>query len=158
MASSRAGQFGLVLDLRIELPGRPPRIGLAPPHRRRVVPYTRCDNAARSGHPGHLAEPFDRRSHEVNDELRQRGVEVAVRKRELLGSRLSYIDSWMAFPSGLDERLRGLDCGHSSRPQPFDELGGQSTWATADIEDALPRGDLRELTEPPGQAESSTCP
>ena len=59
VASSSAGQLGLVVDLRVELTGRLPE-----PSQRSlaacVIPYTRCDNAARSGHAGHLGESSDR--------------------------------------------------------------------------------------------------
>ena len=114
MASSSAGQFGLVVDLRVELTGRLPEASQRP-LATCVIPHTRCDNAARSGHAGHFAESFDRCSHEVNDELRQRGVEVVVRERELLGSRMPHIDSWVAFSGSRDERHRGVDSGHDGR-------------------------------------------
>ena len=49
------------------------------------TPDTRRDDASGAGHPRHLAEARDRVRHEVDDQLRQRSVEIVVGERQLLG-------------------------------------------------------------------------
>ena len=51
----------------------------------RVVPHARRDHPAGPGHPAHLPQPPHRIGHEMNDQLRQRGIEGAVGERQPLG-------------------------------------------------------------------------
>ena len=92
--------------------------------------------------------PGDGVRHEVDDELCQGGVEGPILERQLLGGRSSHVDRRDGAPaSGRDESFGRIDRRHGRRPQPPDELGGQGTRATADIEHPLSGGDRGELGE-----------
>jgi hypothetical protein len=64
----------------------------------RTVPHACRDSPAGPGRPVHLPQALHRVSHEMNDQLRQRGAERAVGKRQVLGGRLPDIHSWQPFP------------------------------------------------------------
>ena len=99
----------------------------------------------------HLREPGDGVRHEVDDELRDRGVERVVRKRKVLGRRLFHRDAGEALARRLDERLRRIDGGDRVRADAPDQLGRERTRAAADVEDALPVRDAREVRELRGE-------
>ena len=50
----------------------------------------------------------------MDDELRERGVELVVGERELLGRRALDDDSRVALAGGVYERLRRIDSGDAS--------------------------------------------
>ena len=52
-----------------------------------VVPHGRCDDASRACDARHLAQASHRIGHEVDDELREHELELAVGERQLLGGR-----------------------------------------------------------------------
>ena len=83
-------------------------------------------------------EPGDGVRHEVDDELRDRGVERVVRKRQVLGRRLIHRDAGESLARRLDERLRRIDGDDRIRADAPDQLGRERTRAAADVEDALP--------------------
>jgi hypothetical protein len=64
----------------------------------RVIPHAGRDRPARPGHPAHLPQALHRISHEMDDQLRQRGAERAVGERQLPGRRLPDVRSWQTFP------------------------------------------------------------
>ena len=74
-----------------------------------VIPHGRCDDAPIARDARHLAQPCHGIGHEVDDELRERGVELVVGERQLLGRRALDRDSRVAFPDGVDERLGWID-------------------------------------------------
>ena len=55
----------------------------------------------------------------MNDELRERRVELAVGERELLRSRLTHVDPGMTLARRGDERLRGVDRDDRRSTQPL---------------------------------------
>ena len=97
----------LVLDVGVELArGAPERAERSLPAA--VIPDAGCDDAVSPGDARELAQPGDRICHEVDDELRQGGIERGVLERELLRRRAADVDPGVALPGGGDERLRGI--------------------------------------------------
>ena len=70
-----------------------------------VIPHARCDDASLTGDARHLAQPRYGIRHEVDDELREGGVELVLAERQLLGGRTLHRDARVAFADSLDERL-----------------------------------------------------
>ena len=112
-----------------------------------VIPDARRQDAVLAGDAGHLAEPGDWIRHEVDDELGQSRVELAIAERELLGGREPNLDAWMALLRRRDERLRRIDRGNVDRPQAADELSGERAGPAADVEHPLAGSDLGEVGE-----------
>ena len=101
-----------------------------------------------AGDAGHLAQAGDRVGHEVDDELGERGVELAVVERELLRARVLDPHARLPTADGGDEALGGVDGGDRFRAEPLDELGGQRPGPAPDVECALSRlhaGEVGEL-------------
>ena len=72
----------------------------------------------------------------MDDELRERGVELLVGERQLLGRRALDRDSRVAFADGVDERLGRIDGRHGFLAEPLDQLRRQRTRSAADVEHA----------------------
>ena len=141
----------LVAGQRIEVPGRFPEdaqramVG-------RMVPDAGSDDAARSRDASHLAEADDRVPHEVDDELRERRVELVVSERDALRGRDPDVHSRVSQTDCADERLGGVDGGHPSRTYPPDQLADEGAGSAADIEHPHRRTDHGEVGELSGQA------
>ena len=106
------GQVGLVVDVRVERPRRVPEEPEGSLARRRDPRRTRRRHHP-AGSRGHLGQPRDRILHEVNDELREGGIERAVREWQLLGWRPPDIDAWVSL-TGSRRRTTRMD----RRPPP----------------------------------------
>ena len=87
----------------------------------------------------------------MNDELRQRCVEVAIRIRQRFGRRALYIDSWMTLAGGSDEGLGRVDGSHRPLAEPRDQLRRQGAGTAADVQRAAVRRKLREVGELGGE-------
>ena len=110
-----------------------------------VIPHGRRHDAAVAGDARHLAQPCHGIRHEVDDELRERGVELVLCERQLLGRRALDRDSRVAFADGVDERLRRIDGRHGFLAQPPHELGRQRARPATDVEHAtLGAGEVGE--------------
>src|SRR5207237_5793740 len=93
------------------------------------------------------AKPGDRVGHEVDYELRERGIEAPVRKRQVLGGRLPDVDAWIALARRSDEGLGRIDGSDSGRPESRDELSRQCAGPAPDIEHLLASMDSGEVGE-----------
>ena len=84
MTFADTGQARLVVGGRIQLTYRAPERGQrsAPA---RVVPYAGRDHPAGPGNPAHFPQARHWVSHEMDDQLRHRGIERTVGERQLLG-------------------------------------------------------------------------
>ena len=123
-----------------------------------VIPDARRQDAVLAGDAGHFAEPGDWIRHEVDDELGQSRVELAIAERELLGGREPNLDAWMALFRRRDERLRRIDRGNVDRPKAADQLGGERAGTAADVEHPLAGRDLGEVERAAARAAPSTDP
>jgi len=112
-----------------------------------VIPDAGGHDSALAGYPGHLVQPCDRVVHEVNNELREGGVEDPVLERELLGGRSSHVDRGIALVHRCDKGVRGIDGTDRGWSHALDEFGSQGTWTASDIEDMQSVGDRGELCE-----------
>ena len=83
----------------------------------------------------------------MNDELRERCVEVAIRIRQRFGRRALHVDSWMTLAGGGDEGLGRVDGSHRPLTEPRDQLRRQGAGTAADVERAAVRRELREVGE-----------
>jgi hypothetical protein len=113
-----------------------------------VVPDAGSDDTACTGHASHLAEPADRVGHEVDDELRESGVELIVRERQLLRRGQSDVDARVPFGRGGRELSRGIDRGDCFGADAPHELRRQGAGPAADVDDVLARfnaGKVRQL-------------
>ena len=111
-----------------------------------AVPHADRDDAARPDDAAHLGDAGRRVVHEVDHELRERGVERPVRPRKLLGAAPPARRRREAGCSQRgDERRRRIG-GGDVRAAPG-ELGGQRAGARADVEHALARRDAGEVGE-----------
>jgi hypothetical protein len=113
----------------------------------RVIPYARCDDAARSSDAPHLAQPRDRVGHEVDDELGERDVELVVLERQLLGRRLLDGHAGVPLARGCHERLGRVGRRDGLRPEPPHQFGRQRAGPAADVERPLSLGDARKVGE-----------
>ena len=77
----------------------------------------------------------------------ERGVELVVRVRKLLGGGETHRDRGMALLRGRDEALRRIDGAHGRRSHPPDELGRQRTRTATDIHHPLSVADGGEVRE-----------
>ena len=102
-----------------------------------VIPDARCEDSVRAGDPRHLSKARHRVAHEVDDELRQRGIEALVLERQLLRCRAGHVHRGVAGAGRCDEPLRGVDGRHAVRTEPRDKLGGQRPGTATDVEHAL---------------------
>ena len=112
-----------------------------------MIPDASGHDSSLAGHPGHLAQTRDGLIHEVNDELREGGIEDPVLERELFGGRSSHVGRGIARVRRGDEgggRIDGTDRGWS---QALDEFGSQGAWAASDIEDMQSVDDRGEFCE-----------
>ena len=83
----------------------------------------------------------------MDDELRQRRVELVVGERQLLGGREPDVDAAMALLRRRHERLGGIDGGHVVRAEPVDELRRQRAGPAADVEHPLAVGHSGQVGE-----------
>jgi len=108
MAFATARQLRFVLCVRVELVN-----GLPERRQRRllagVIPDARGHHATRTRDARHLREPANGIRHEVDDELRERCVELSLGKRQLLRGRAPDVDPRMALARGGNELLRRID-------------------------------------------------
>ena len=139
-------ELRLILDVGIELARRIPEQAERPAASR-VIPHACSHEPTRARHARHLPKSCDGVRHEVNDELCQRGVELVIAERHLLGRGALHADPRVALLHGNHEGCRRVDGGHGRRPQPLHELARKGAWAAADIEHSLTGGDLREIGE-----------
>ena len=70
--------------------------------------------------PGFVTRPSRacpaRVAHEGDDERGERGVELAVVPRQLLGAAHAHVGARVALPAGVGELLGGVDGGHVAAP------------------------------------------
>ena len=104
MALTGTRELRFILGVAIKLERRLPEHAERPPAAG-VIPNTRCDDTMLVRHARHLAKPADRIRHEVNDELRQGGVERLVSKRQAFRRSALHADPGMALPSCRNEGL-----------------------------------------------------
>ena len=140
MPLARTGELRLVHDVLVERACGVPEDADRPTPAG-VVPDARSHDAVLARDTCHLAEPADRVTHEVDDELRERRVERRVGEREALRGRLLHADARMTLARRLDERLRRVDGRDGLRSDPAHELTGQGAGPTADVEHVLRRAD-----------------
>ncbi len=74
-----------------------------------MIPDACGHDSFSSGHPGHFAQSRDGVIHEVNDELRERGIEDPVLEREVFGGRLSHVNRGIARLRRSDEGVGRFD-------------------------------------------------
>ena len=145
VARARAGEAAT----RPRTPGSSSRAAL--PERRqrrpaaREVPDARRDDAVEPGHARHLGQAGDRIRHEVHDELRERGVEAAVRERQLVRRGEVNVDPGIPRPGRGDERLGGIDGRDRVGAEPAHELTRQRAGARADVEHRFLVADVGEV-------------
>ena len=82
-----------------------------------MIPDAGGHDAPLARHPRHLPQPRDRVGHEVDDELRQRGVELAGGERQLLGRGTLHVHAGVALARRRDEGLGRIDRG-ARKPSP----------------------------------------
>jgi hypothetical protein len=100
---ARPREIGLVLRVGVD------RVHGLPEHAERtlpagVVPHAGRDGAAGPRHARHLPQSGDRIPHEVDDELRERGVERSVLEGQLFGGIEAHVDTRVALPCRGHER------------------------------------------------------
>ena len=137
--------------------GLVPRGGIEVAHRRPerrqrpavagVVPHARRDHAAGPGHPRHLPQTRDRVRHEVDDQLRQRGVVRRVVEGQRLRRSQAHVDARQPGPHGIHERLGRVDSRHVVRTEQFDQDSGQRARPAADVQDSLARFEICDAHE-----------
>ena len=91
--------------------------GLSGARARRRDPRRTRRRRRRGASRGASPQPVDRVGHEVDDELRERRVELVVAERELLRRREPDVDAGMSLLRRRDERLRRIDGRHAVRPR-----------------------------------------
>ena len=146
MALARPCELRLVDGARIFLPRRFPEQADRRPATGHV-PHTCRDDSVRAGDTGHLAKPADRVSHEVNDELRERCVELVVVERELLRGRESHVDARVALLRRGHEGLGGIDGSHVVRTEPLNQLRRERSGPAPDVDCSLTRSDSGKVRE-----------
>ena len=112
---AHAGALRLSFAVAIELVGRVPEEAEWS-FAAGMIPDACGHDSFLAGYPGHLAQARDRVLHEVNDELRERGIEDPVLERELFGGRSSHVNRGIARLCRGDEgvgRIDGTDRGWS---------------------------------------------
>lgn len=87
-----------------------------------MVPDASCDDAARLRHTRHLPQPDDGISHEVNDKLRQCGIEQPILKRQFLGCGPLRAYSGISNANRCNKALRGINRANSVGPQSPDQF------------------------------------
>ena len=138
MAFAGTRKLRLIHDVGIKLARRLPKQAqrpLATP----VIPDTSGNDTVPPRDARHVGQAGNRVCHEVDDQLREGGVERPIRKREVLRGPLQHLDAGEACPRGRDKRLGRVDGRHGGGPQPCDQLGRQCARAAADIDDPLAR-------------------
>src|SRR5947207_13915490 len=96
----------------------------------------------------------------MDDELSKRGIEGAVGKRERLRGGEPDVDAGMALASGTDKGVGRVDRGDLLGANATNELRGERTGSTADVENTLTGsnagevGKLRREQPRPGSHES----
>ena len=141
-----AGQARLVVSARIELAHRAPeRAQRSAPAG--VVPHAGRDQAAGPGDPAHLPQPRHRVSHEVNDQLGQRGVEARIGERQLLGGGLLDVHPGQPIPRRVDERRGRFHRADRVSAGPVHQLGRQRTRPAAHVEYPLAAPDPGQVSE-----------
>lgn len=104
VAGPAAGDAHLVAGVRVERHRHPPeRADRRPPTGQ--VPSGRGHGAARPGDPRHLPHARHGIVHEVDDELREGDVELAVAERQLLGAAAAHVDAGKPAPDRVNEGL-----------------------------------------------------
>ena len=91
-----------------------------------VIPHARDNRAARAGDARHRPHARRRIAHEVDDELREGGIERVIRKRQLLPGAEPNVDARVACTGRLDERFRRIDRDDRISADAGDELRGES--------------------------------
>jgi len=108
VAFARAGEARLVGRVGVELADRVP-VRAQRPLAAGVIPYACRHHAAASRDALHLADALAGIGHEVDDELRERGFEVAVAERQLFRGCDASVDPLVPCSCGFDELLRRID-------------------------------------------------
>ena len=103
----------------------------------RVIPDASGDDASGLGDAPHLGEPFDRIAHEMDNQLRESGVESLSVERKLLGRRLLHLDARVPLADRRDERRRRVRRGDGIGAQASHQLAGQHAGTAPDVEHAL---------------------
>ena len=124
MALARAAESGLVQHADVELVCRLPE-GCERRPLTYVIPDASCDDPIRESHPRHLPYSGQGIGHEMNDELRERCVELAIRIRQRFGRRALHVDSRMTLARGSDEGLGRVDGSHGPLTETRDQLRRQ---------------------------------
>ncbi len=133
IAFACARELRLVLDGWIELVHSLP-VHVQRPMAAAVIPHRRCNDASVARDARHLTQPSHGICHEVDDELRERGVELPLGERQLLRSGAFDGHARVAFANCVDERLRRIDGRHGVLAEPLHELRRQRARPAADVE------------------------
>ena len=107
---SREVAFACARELRLVLDGGIELAHSLPVHAQRalsaaVIPHGCRHDASLARDTRHLAQSRHGICHEVDDELRERGVERLLGERQVLGRRALHRDARVAFANGFDEGL-----------------------------------------------------
>ena len=87
----------------------------------------------------------------MHDELRERGTELGVGKRERFRARTAHYNARMARLDCGDERLRWIDCRHRVRAETLDQHARERPRSTPDVDGPLARGDACEVRKHGGE-------
>ena len=74
----------------------------------------------------------------MDDELSEGDIELIVFERQIVSRRGPGVDTGVTLADRADEWLGGVDGGHRLGSEPADQLLGEGTGATTDVESPLP--------------------
>ena len=103
----------------------------------RVIPDACRDSSSVAGDARHLGQSTHRVLHEMDDELGERCIELAVCERQLLRSSDLHLNSWMPLSGSDGELLRRVNRSYRRRPEAYHQFGCQRARPAADVEYAL---------------------
>jgi hypothetical protein len=112
-----------------------------------MIPNACGNDSVVDSHSGHLPQTRGWVVHEVNDQLRQCGIERAVTERDPFCVRLASVRPRIPRLDCTDERARGIDRGDARLAHPPDKLISQCSWATSNIQHPQPLEDSDEISE-----------
>ena len=147
VALAGAGELRLVPNVGIEPSRRVPKQAQRPVTAAAVIPDARRDDAPRARNARHLTQPSHRVGHEMDDQRRERCVELSVVERQPLGHGAFDRRAGMTLASRGNKWRRGIDRCDRVCSQPLGEHGRQRTRTAPDVEHALTGSDGGEVGE-----------